>query len=78
MEANKKFKKPRLQNSPLRKSIVDPWTKSDLEKAELFAEYLVEVFQPANDLSDKDFENELNKSLKILKPISPIKTFFLK
>jgi hypothetical protein len=46
-KATKKFKRPQISIPPIRKADRS-WTKSDLEKAENFAEHLSQVFTPHN------------------------------
>jgi hypothetical protein len=58
----KSRRKPITSIPPLRlnKHHPGPWAKSDIEKADLFAEYLSEVFTPHNIVSDVDIEQHLD------------------
>ena len=51
----KSKKKPRTPIPPLRRNMTPPsrWAKSDSEKANLFAEYLAEVFTPHENTPDR-------------------------
>ena len=56
-----KNKKPKTASPPIRKYSTPPgpWAKSDKEEAELFAEYLSEVFSPYNNDQDQEEEQDL-------------------
>lgn len=64
-------KKPTTPAPPVRKNINEPWAKSDAEKANLFAEHLVSVFQPLDNEVDQEIEHSLS-----IPPVihTPIKT----
>jgi len=54
-------KKPTASQPPIRKNSTPPglWTKSDKEKADLFAEHLSEVFSPHNNDPNPEVEQDL-------------------
>ena len=64
METDKKQKK--TPNSPIRFNTTPPgpWAKSDKDKADLFANYLSEVFTPYDQAPDQDIEQELAKPVQ--------------
>ena len=57
----KSRKRPRLHLPPIHKNGTPPgpWAKSDVEKVELFARHLAEVFSPHDKTLDQELENKL-------------------
>jgi len=57
----KKQEKPQTSFPPIRKYSTPPgpWTKSDKEKADIFAEHLSEVFIPHSNDLNQDVERDL-------------------
>ena len=58
-KATKKLKSTVTHRAPIRKSD-SSWAKSNIEKAEAFAEHLAGVFQPNSEPSDIDVDNITN------------------
>jgi len=52
----KNRRNPKTTSPPVRKhsALPEPWTKSDKEKAELFAEHLTKVFSPHNKNQEQE------------------------
>jgi len=61
MENDKKQKKTLNTKTPICFNTTPPrpWAKSDKDKADLFANYLSEVFTPYDQARDQDIEQEL-------------------
>jgi hypothetical protein len=73
-KATEKFKRPQISILSIRKA-EGSWAKSDLERAENFAEYLSLVFTPQNS-NDHHNDNETEKFLDTPCQMSlPIKAF---
>ena len=69
------FKRPHGHVPPIRRCSTDPWAKSGIEKAELFAKHLSELFTP-NESSMTDFEEEvdyiINSDQQLSPPLKPV------
>jgi len=59
-------RRPETPNPPIRVNTTPPgpWAKSDKDKADLFANYLSEVFTPYDQALDQDIEQELAKPIQ--------------
>jgi hypothetical protein len=59
-------RRPQTPNLPIRFNTTPPgpWAKSDKDKADLFANYLSEVFIPYDQALDQDIEQELAKPIQ--------------
>ena len=59
-------RRPQTPNPPIRPNTtpLGPWAKSDKVKADLFANYLSEVFTPYDQALDQDIEQELAKPIQ--------------
>lgn len=55
----KNSKKPKFPSPPIRKNPNEPWAKNDSQKAKLFAEHLVTVFQPMDNEIDREIEQDI-------------------
>lgn len=70
-KATKKFKKPILATPPIRRTD-NNWARTDEEKANLFAEYLSQVFTPLppnNNIYDTEIETYLDAPCQMSLPI---------
>jgi len=58
--------KPPQENPPIRKQTPTPgpWVRSNQEKADLFADYLVEVFRPNDATTDQEISDFLANNLE--------------
>lgn len=71
----KKLKRPQRAIPPIRKGNGD-WARSDLEKAELFASHLANVFTPNPSSTVNSNDNEINEFLSVpLQMCLPIPSF---
>lgn len=68
--ATKQFKRPYMP-VPALTNAEGRWAKSDLEKAEIFAEHLSTVFQPQSNKEDTDVNEYLEAPMQMSHPIKP-------
>lgn len=71
-KATKKFKRPVVAAPPIRKPN-NNWARTDEEKADLFADYLAQVFTPlprSNDVDDSDIKECLDAPCQLSLPIN--------
>ncbi len=72
-KAAKKLRKPKL-SMPALNNADGKWARSDLDKAELFADHLSKVFTPHDDIPDGEVNAYLEAPLQmrlLIKPTSP-------
>ncbi|VEN54315.1 unnamed protein product, partial [Callosobruchus maculatus] len=73
----KSLKKPKTPVPPVRRQTNDHtqnWARSDKEKADLFAQYLADVFTPNNNEPDQEITEQINRlplRIPLIKLITP-------
>ena len=77
MEATRKIKKPQKFIPPIRKTN-NKWARSDIEKAETYAEYLESVFEPFPSELTNEQETELLQLESLSDNSTPIKQIKVK
>jgi hypothetical protein len=62
----KNKRKPNKASPPIRATTLTagPWTRSDKEKSELFAQHFANIFTPHNDTKDHEIERNLTAPIK--------------